>query len=127
VAEADGEVAGFIVVELQRTPLDAAAYVATIDVGAKWRRAGLGRKLLAEAEQVSAEAGARVIWLHVHEGNEGAIAFYAREGFACLGRMGDFYGVGLGALVYGRELRANAKAATQTMNRGLQAKGSSQL
>ena len=63
-------------------------YIRHLWVHEDWRRRGLGRWLLAEAE---AQAKARdCAGLYVDTFNEAAVAFYERAGFARFGRIEGF-------------------------------------
>jgi ribosomal protein S18 acetylase RimI-like enzyme len=63
-------------------------YIRHFWVEADWRRRGLGRRLLSEAER---EARARnCVGLYVDTFNPAAAAFYERAGFARFGRLDDF-------------------------------------
>jgi len=106
VAEAvSGELAGFIIVHVERVATGWRAYVVTLDVAAEWRQKGLGRRLMREAEGCAVTAGVRWMQLHVFTGNAGAIRFYERLGYEQIRVQRRFYGtVGLDAFVYGKEL-----------------------
>jgi ribosomal-protein-alanine N-acetyltransferase len=80
------------------------AYVVTLDVAPAFRRMGLARVLMGEAEQQSVDAGAERMGLHVYSGNTAAIAFYERLGFERLAVDEGFYGDGLDALIYSKPL-----------------------
>lgn len=69
IAERDGEVAGFLA--LDRSGCVTSLYVATSD-----RRAGVGRRLLAEAKTAM-----EALHLWVFAANHAARRFYLREGF----------------------------------------------
>src|ERR1017187_5548575 len=71
LAEADGELVGFCIAEV-----DEEAYVVTLDVAPAWRRHGLARRLMAEVEAKARAAGAKSMALHVFTGNAGAMRFY---------------------------------------------------
>jgi ribosomal-protein-alanine N-acetyltransferase len=90
----DGELIGFFIVELN----DDAAYLVTLDVSPSHRRRGVGRELLARAE--NAFAGAERMVLHVHVGNEAAIRFYEANGYRRTGEAKSFYGRGIDAWIY---------------------------
>jgi ribosomal-protein-alanine N-acetyltransferase len=105
--EVSGELAGFIIVHVERVATGWRAYVVTLDVAAEWRQKGLGRRLMREAEACAVTAGVREMQLHVFTGNAGAIRFYERLGYERIGERRGFYGApGLDAFVYGKELRA---------------------
>jgi ribosomal-protein-alanine N-acetyltransferase len=103
--EVGGELAGFIIVHVERVATGWRAYVVTLDVAAEWRQQGLGRGLMREAEACAVAAGVRWMQLHVFTGNEGAIRFYERLGYERIRVQRRFYGkAGLDAFVYGKEL-----------------------
>jgi ribosomal-protein-alanine N-acetyltransferase len=109
IAEATGgEIAGFVIVQMERLGGIVLGYVVTLDVAEKRRRTGLARMLLLEAEKRAAVAGALWMELHVFTGNEGAIRFYERSGYARVGVRRRFYGrAGLDAFVYRKELEVS--------------------
>src|SRR5262249_36156418 len=55
------------------------------------RRAGIARRLLARCEETARAGGARRLMLEVAEDNAAARAFYARAGFAEVGRRRGYY------------------------------------
>jgi len=75
------------------------------------RRGGLGRALLAAAEQHIALLGGRVVFLEVSLGNIAARALYAAAGYREIGRRSRYYPDGSDALVLARPLRRGAAAA----------------
>jgi len=100
LAESEGELAGFCVVQVE----DQVAYVATLDVAAPWRRKGLARRLMAVMEAKARAAGARAMALHVFTDNRPAIRLYEAIGYGQAGVAEDFYGSDRDALVYGKQL-----------------------
>lgn len=82
VAEAAGEVAGFVAL------FEPDAFVHHLFVAPAWHRRGVGRRLLAEAV-TQAGGGAS---LKVMTANAGALAFYARLGWIEAGRGADEWG-----------------------------------
>jgi ribosomal protein S18 acetylase RimI-like enzyme len=73
VAEADGAVAGFVVVVDDE--------VEQLYVDRDRRGQGVARRLLDHAEAVIAQAGRRTAWLAVVAGNTRARSFYAKSGW----------------------------------------------
>jgi putative acetyltransferase len=73
VAEVDGEIVGFIMVEGDE------AEQVYVDRG--FRGSGLAGTLLTEAERQIAAGGHDVAWLAVVRGNQRARAFYAKQGW----------------------------------------------
>ena len=104
VAEVDGQLRGFIVVNPKRPRALQSAYVTTLDVHPDFRRQGIARALIADAERRAAETGAATIQLHVVTGNTDAIGFYESAGYEQLLLTEDFYAVGLNAWTYFKSL-----------------------
>jgi GNAT superfamily N-acetyltransferase len=80
------QTAGFVCVVASthgESPDDPApfAWIHDIFVKPAHRRLGAARMLMAEAEQFARSHGARLLRLGVLDRNEGARAFYARQGF----------------------------------------------
>jgi ribosomal-protein-alanine N-acetyltransferase len=102
LAEAHGKLAGFCIAQLQ----DGAGYVVTLDVAPAWRRRGLARRLMADAESRLHSAGAAEMHLHVFTGNTAAILFYESIGYSQMCVAENFYAQNLHALVYRKQLPA---------------------
>jgi ribosomal-protein-alanine N-acetyltransferase len=102
LALAKGDVAGFCVVQVEEN----VGYVVTLDVAAAWRRKGLARLLISEAEAKVRAAGGTSIALHVFPGNTGAVQFYEAIGYERLGMAEAFYGRDKDAFVYARRLES---------------------
>ncbi len=92
LAEVDGRAVGCLVALLRSRPAlplfvpGSMVVVDSLAVDAAYRRQGLGRALLAEAEAWARENGASSVELNVYEFNEGAIAFYRELGYQTLSR-----------------------------------------
>ena len=101
----DGELAGFVIVHVERVAAGRRGYVVTLDVAEVWRRRGLAGILMREAEARTVAVGARWMELHVFTENEAAIRFYERLGYERIAMRQRFYGAdGLDAFVYRKEL-----------------------
>ncbi len=110
VAESDaGVVAGFCIAHVERAGKELRAYVVTLDVAPEYRRHGLARQMMQRIEHQAAEAGCEGLALHVSVDNEGAIAFYEREGYERSHMVKSFYGLGRYAYVYRKALRTAAQ------------------
>jgi [ribosomal protein S18]-alanine N-acetyltransferase len=94
------ELAGFVIVEMEQT----SAYVMTLDVAPEFRRHGLAKRLMADAEAKAGVAGARWIELHVSRENAAAVHLYEALGYERAALVPHFYGRGLDAFVYRKEL-----------------------
>ncbi len=104
IAEDRGEVIGFVIAHLKRVDTACRAYIITLDVAPEWRRKGVAGELMAEVEERAFSEGARLIRLHVFAGNDAAIRFYERLGYERARIVRRYYGAGLDAIVYGKDL-----------------------
>jgi ribosomal-protein-alanine N-acetyltransferase len=102
--DAAKELAGFVITHVEKTATGRRAYVVTLDVVFESRRSGIAGRLMQETEHRAALAGATRVELHVFVENEGAIRFYEGRGYRRLGMKAGFYGRGLDAWVYRKEL-----------------------
>ena len=100
IAEEDGQMAGFAIVEWNQEPGEMTAYIQTIEVAPEKRGCGVGRELLNRIEGSARDAGAGMIWLHVEVANAGAIRLYEAHGYRCEGRRENYYPRGRSALIY---------------------------
>lgn len=100
-----GVFAGFVITHLELSSKGFfQGYCVTLDVAPEQRGIGLGAELLRHAEEAMAARDAVQMILHVHTGNEAAIAFYSRQGYIFKRRVFDFYGPGLDAFVYAKPI-----------------------
>jgi ribosomal-protein-alanine N-acetyltransferase len=106
VAEDNGRLTGFGIMEWSDEPEGVVAYVQTLEVLPEARGQGVGRELLRRMEESARGAGAAVAWLHVDAENEGAIRVYERAGYRVTGREPDYYGRGRAGLVHMKPLSA---------------------
>ncbi|MGH9587966.1 MAG: GNAT family N-acetyltransferase [Acidobacteriaceae bacterium] len=91
VAERDGEIAGFAIVEFQFQKGRRAGHIITIDVAEAQRRHGVGRLLMDAVLGCCREVEAALLRLEVAVDNAGAIAFYEQLGFTQTGRIPGYY------------------------------------
>jgi ribosomal-protein-alanine N-acetyltransferase len=82
------------------------AEILTFGVVPEARRRGHGGSLLREAIGAARAKGAGAMFLEVAAGNAPALALYAREGFAEVGRRRRYYSDGADALVLKRKVGA---------------------
>ena len=87
VAEAGGEIAGFILSEQEGER----AHLITIDVLAPHRRRGAGTALLAAIEQRLASRGVRQVTLETATDNPAAIVFWEKHGYRTVGVLKHYY------------------------------------
>ena len=106
IAELDGVLAGFCIVQVEAAKRGGLGYVVTLDVAIEFRRSGLAARLMERVEGEALAVGCAEMRLHVFTGNEAAIRFYERTGYEFVRRDEGFYGVGVDALVYRKGLVA---------------------
>lgn len=67
-------------------------------------KAGVGRRLLAAAEEAAFSRGCPILRLEVREDNARAIELYERAGYRRIGRIEDYYEDGAAALRFEKHL-----------------------
>jgi ribosomal-protein-alanine N-acetyltransferase len=82
-----GAIAGFLIADMQRDY----GWIVTIDTRADARRAGLGSRLMADAEERLRAAGATAIVLEVAVDNLAAVNFYKRLGYSIIRTIPRYY------------------------------------
>jgi ribosomal-protein-alanine N-acetyltransferase len=104
IAEEDGRLWGFAIVEWSEGRRGVTAYIQTIEVAPEARGRGVGGALLGSIEGSAHAAGAGLIWLHVESANSDAIRLYEAQGYACDGRQENYYPHGRPAFIYVKRL-----------------------
>jgi ribosomal protein S18 acetylase RimI-like enzyme len=104
VAEENGQLAGFAIVEFLRESGTPIAYIQTIEVDPNKRERGIASELLRRIENSAHEANARTIWLHVDAENSAAIRLYERHGYKSEGREEHYYTRNRAALIYAKAI-----------------------
>ena len=100
VAEEEGVLAGFAIVEWLLEATETTSYIETVEVGAAWRKRGIGAELLLRLERSARKAGTHSIWLHVDAENAPAIHLYEGRGYTQRGREENYYARQRPALIY---------------------------
>ena len=108
IAEQDGVMAGFAIVEWGDGKDGPIAYIQTIEVLPALRGRGVGGELLHNLESSARAAGANAISLHVDAENISAIRLYEARGYRCEGREENYYPQNRPALVYFKTLEPKA-------------------
>ncbi len=111
IAEDDGRMTGFAIVEWSEETMGTMAYIQTLEVAPDWREQGIGGELLRCIEGSARDAGAQAIWLHVHAENATAIRLYQAHGYQSAGREENYYARGKAALVCIKLLNKEEKKA----------------
>lgn len=86
----------------------------SIAVGREHRGAGLGRRLLADAERIAVNGGKGALRLEVREDNQPAIRLYERRGYRLIGRYTRYYADRADALRYEKSFARHAKRRKRT-------------
>ena len=108
IAEQNGSMAGFAIVEWAGADAGTVAYIQTIEVAADRRGQGIGPELLRRLELSARQAGAKLIWLHVDAENAPAIRLYEAHGYQYQGREERYYARRRPALIYSKPLKAGS-------------------
>lgn len=107
LARSGPEIAGFGVLACGRVH----AHLNLLAVAPRWRRAGIGRRLVAWLEETALVAGLERIDLEVRAANRDARTFYERLGYHALEYVPGYYGGREAAIRLRRRLRPSAAAA----------------
>jgi ribosomal protein S18 acetylase RimI-like enzyme len=105
IAELNGQMAGFAIVEWSQQANGVHAYITTIEVLPGLHGKGIGNELLRRVEGSAHAEGAIEIWLHVDAENAPAIRLYKTSGYRNAGRTENYYARGRAAEVYMKALR----------------------
>jgi ribosomal-protein-alanine N-acetyltransferase len=96
-----GTILGFLV---SQTEANKTGHIVTIDVVGNARRAGIGSKLLAAAEERLRAAQIESVYLETMISNLGAVEFYQRHSYELVRTEERYYPNGADAFVFAKEL-----------------------
>ncbi|HVA01600.1 MAG TPA: N-acetyltransferase [Terriglobia bacterium] len=102
VAEAGGEVVGFVVASRQPARV---GHIITIDVVDAWRRRGVGSALMDAAESWARKAKLGLMYLETAENNLEAQCFYEARGYRKVDKVDRYYSNSLAAWVMVKRLK----------------------
>ena len=85
IAKLDGQIVGTISIGSYGHQLPVSLRMFALDVGAKFRRRGVGTALVEAVEAIARRYGIQSVTLEVAGGNEGALSMYERLGYQRLG------------------------------------------
>ena len=106
VAEANGAIVGFVVVNRQPSSV---AHIITIDVIERWRGRGVGAALMEAAEKWVRQAKLDLIRLETAETNVQAQKFYEKRGYKRVEKIERYYSRNLAAWVMEKQLNSTQK------------------
>lgn len=108
IAEEEGELIGFAIVEWAPSENVITAYIQTIEVTPGRRGQGIGGELLRRIEDSARAAGTTTIRLHVDAENSAAIRLYKGRGYVRQGREEHYYARHRAAFIYCKTLELAA-------------------
>jgi ribosomal-protein-alanine N-acetyltransferase len=108
IAEEDGHMAGFAIVEWAKQGGGIVAYIHTVEVAGEQRRRGVAGELLRRMEGGARAASAETMWLHVDAENAAAIRLYEAHGYVLQGREENYYARRRAALIYAKRIVGDA-------------------
>jgi ribosomal protein S18 acetylase RimI-like enzyme len=93
-ARVNGEIAGFIILQLDTDEEDGAVFghIITLNVAAVFRRKGIAQKLLVRCEELLKLQGVFECRLEVRQANYGALKLYRQMGYVETGLLKKYYG-----------------------------------
>ena len=94
VVSSGSAIAGFLAGALEDTGVEVYGHICNFAVAPAFRKLGVGRRLVARAEQQFLVAGASAVQLEVRESNLGAQAFYSRCGYQVVFTIPAYYANG---------------------------------
>lgn len=94
VASSGTGLAGFLAGALEETGVEVYGHICNFAVAPPFRARGIGRRLVARAEQQFLVAGASAVQLEVRESNRAAQAFYSRCGYQVVFTIPAYYANG---------------------------------
>jgi len=104
-AQVDGETVGFILGLIEQSGKLLVGHIYTIDVIPKYRRIGVGIRLLEEIEKNFARKDAEACVLEVRISNLVARKLYRKQGYTELEKLDSFYAKGIHGIRLGKKLK----------------------
>ena len=92
VAKADGDIAGFLIAQVEVEEDTQFGHIITVNVAHAYRQKGIARKLLSEIESLLKQKGISESRLEVREDNHPAIKLYHARGYQTIGKLERYYG-----------------------------------
>ncbi len=90
-AKIDGELAGFVMGQIEEDQGQFVGHILTIDVLPEYRRKGIAQRLLAEIEGLFRQKDIRECRLEVREDNAAALELYRKLGYVERARLEGYY------------------------------------
>ena len=90
-ARVKGELAGFIIGQIEAENNVLVGHIITVDVAPGYRRLGIAQKLLCEVEDIFRQKGIWECRLEVREDNAAALNLYLKVGYEKVGKLANYY------------------------------------
>lgn len=103
VAVFDSEVIGYVLGRTEEKDEKTLGHLLNLAVEKKFRRRGIGSKLITEIEVYFRKRNAEGAWLEVREDNQGARKFYLYNEYRKIDYVKDYYPNGDDAIIMGRK------------------------
>ncbi|UCE29444.1 MAG: GNAT family N-acetyltransferase [Candidatus Bathyarchaeota archaeon] len=94
VARVSSDIAGFIIGSIERVGEVVFGHIYTLDIAVKYRRKGIGMKLLNRLEQEFLEENVRECYLEARMNNTAALELYHKHGYARVKLLRNYYSKG---------------------------------
>jgi len=91
VAKVNGDVAGFIISQVEVENQTLHGHIITVNVAPAYRRKGIASKMLKETEAILKGKGVTECHLEVREDNTAALTLYQDSGYQRIGRLEKYY------------------------------------
>ena len=91
VAQINNAIAGFVIGSVHRHDKKMAGRVYTLDVAVKYRRKGVGLRLLDEIERIFVKRGARICYLEARKDNMAALELYRNNCYVEIEELKHYY------------------------------------
>lgn len=105
MARVDDETVGFIIGLIEQYGKTRIGHICTIDVVSRYRRIGVGLKLLEEIEEDFMKKGAEACFLEVRLSNLAARKLYEKHGYIELGKLDNYYARGIRGIQLKKRLK----------------------
>ena len=92
----NGEIAGFIIANIDIERKELFGHIITVDVTPAYRRQGIAQKLLQETEAIFKDHGIKECRLEVREDNAAALNLYQKLGYQKTDTLRRYYGTANG-------------------------------
>lgn len=92
IAKVTGEIAGFVILQLENQDDTVFGHIITLNVASRYRRMGVAQRLLLECEVILKSRGVGECRLEVRQDNNAAVKLYGRLGYVAVGLLEGYYG-----------------------------------